>query len=1229
MNSPESAQARSVTRPADPTSQALPLLLRVNASGLACLNQARQTTGPSEQQLLGSIALLHELSQVRHSAALAIWMGYARLLLLTPLGDTPAGERLRQALTALIAAPTTGWRDPFDPLVAAYGAWVLGQREQAEQLLSQARASGLAAAAGAQLQRRLHLGEQLRRRDPRRLHPRLMPPANRQIAVKKIAFYLPQFHPIPENDEWWEEGFTEWNNVARARPLFPGHWQPRRPGSMGYYDLRVPATINKQIRLAQDYGIDAFCFYYYWFNGTTLLDTPLQLLMSEATARQPFCICWVNEPWTRGWDGLSGEILMDVDQSLAGTAGFLEAVAEILRHPDYLRLNGKAVLLVYCPQKLENPQRTLQHWRAHAESAGIGELHLCAVQSFGFDDPIPLGFDAAVEFPPHCIWDKHEGLTYCKDLSEPEQQQLGVEPSFGGILRDYNYFADCAMKRPDEPYPLYRSCMLAWDNTARRQTNGHIYLGFSTQAYQQWLACILDRAQRDRHQHGHESMVFINAWNEWAEGCTLEPDQIFGHALLRATQKATLQAQWQEPNSRFRYGLPAGSRVESNHYNLIVVGHDAHPFGAQTNLLSMVKVLKRKLQHKVHVILLQGGELAEIYRKTTATTVFSDDLGGDPQALQQLVSDLARRGFDQAILNTTIAGQFADLFQQHGMRTTCLIHELPALIRSYNLEPTLAHLCSHADELVFSSTYTRDKLVEAFDLSCPHTRILAQGINFNPFYGKREHVRLKIRRQHQIPHDAFVVMGCGYADFRKGIDIFVRVAQAVIQQHPAAYFLWVGALAPEVENYIHNDIRTLGIEERLLITGSLPQPFEHYLAADAFALTSREDPLPSVVMEAFDAGLPVVGFASAGGFQALLEGEGAGRGELVGYLDEAAMAAALLRIRGQLQAGMSFAANHDFARRHFSYDTYLRQLLSPPAALPLQITSPLVEVSVIVPNYNYHHFLGARLQSILKQSHPPREIIVLDDASRDGSIDFARHYLEGCTIPYRILANTRNSGSVARQWKRGLDLAQSAYVWIAEADDYCEPTMLGALMELLHQHQAFTPSLCFCDSWMVDDSGTVGSNYATYHHSIPEITGSLFSEPFILGGHDLIFNALGVTNTIPNASACLIARQALQALDWQELQSYRWSADWITYLRLVVGGAVAYTPTPLNYHRRHAGSVVHQQLAQPSQLAAEAAAIQRIACRLLPDPQRARELEQRCAQWQQRTFAIPQCHDRP
>jgi lipopolysaccharide biosynthesis protein len=354
-------------------------------------------------------------------------------------------------------------------------------------------------------------------------------PLPQPLPATLVAFYLPQFHTIPENDAWWGKGFTEWRNVARALPQFEGHAQPRLPGDLGFYDLRNPQVMRDQAQLAREYGIGAFCFYFYWFGGKTLLEAPLQQWLDDPSIDLPFCLCWANENWSRRWDGRADDVLIAQSHSAEDDLAFIAHVARYLRDPRYLRHDGKPLLLVYRPGLLPDAAATAARWRAWCRDNGIGEIHIACVQSFDSIDPRRIGFDAAVEFPPN--------LATPASLSA--RQRL-LNPDFQGDVVDWRELARDYEARPLPEYPLFPGVNCGWDNEPRRAGRGRIYAHASPHRYGQWLQRTI--AGRMGPVAPDRRLVFINAWNEWAEGAVLEPDARLGHAWLQATRDALAHA---------------------------------------------------------------------------------------------------------------------------------------------------------------------------------------------------------------------------------------------------------------------------------------------------------------------------------------------------------------------------------------------------------------------------------------------------------------------------------------------------------------------------------------------------------------------------------------------------------------------------------------------------------------------------------------------------------------
>ncbi|MCF7981144.1 MAG: glycoside hydrolase family 99-like domain-containing protein [Pseudomonadales bacterium] len=346
--------------------------------------------------------------------------------------------------------------------------------------------------------------------------------ADEQKKIKLIAFYLTQYHPIPENDKWWGKGFTEWTNSTRAQALFDGHYQPHLPADMGFYDLRVRETRHEQIALAKQYGIEGFCYHYYWFSGQRVLNKPLDDMLSDSSSEMPFCLCWANENWTRRWDAADHEILLEQKYLSSDAIKFVEDIIPYLKDPRYLKIQGKPFLIVYAPQHIPNVLKTLDIWRNHCREQGIGEVHLCAALTHGNSNYIRYGFDSAVEFPPH-------NLQSCKNISS---YLRFYQPFYGNVFS----FKDVARNYLDKQYEdknVFRSVFPSWDNTARTGSRAIVVLESSPENYEYWLNRAIEATQKAFPNE--ERFVFINAWNEWAEGCHLEPDQKYLRGYLEAT----------------------------------------------------------------------------------------------------------------------------------------------------------------------------------------------------------------------------------------------------------------------------------------------------------------------------------------------------------------------------------------------------------------------------------------------------------------------------------------------------------------------------------------------------------------------------------------------------------------------------------------------------------------------------------------------------------------------
>lgn len=351
--------------------------------------------------------------------------------------------------------------------------------------------------------------------------------------VKLISFYLPQFHPIPENDKAWGKGFTEWTNVTSAVPRFVGHQQPLLPKDLGFYDLRLEDNIRDQIELAKKYGIYGFCIYYYWFSGKKILDKPLNSIVKHKEWDFNYFICWANENWTKRWDGLDKEVIVAQKYLDGDPINFIKDVEHILLDPRYIRVHGKPVLAVYRASELKNPEHFVKVWRDYFKKQHNQEIFLITFMGFEAKDPREFGFDKGIDFSPLSL-NLKSGVFPKNNLPEVKIYDKLLDVNFEGHSTDYRKIALNDRLPGYFDFPVYKSVMPSWDNDARKKGKGStVFHNVNPDIYAKWLDTVV--GEETSAENNESPMVFVNAWNEWAEGAVLEPTQHQGHALLNRT----------------------------------------------------------------------------------------------------------------------------------------------------------------------------------------------------------------------------------------------------------------------------------------------------------------------------------------------------------------------------------------------------------------------------------------------------------------------------------------------------------------------------------------------------------------------------------------------------------------------------------------------------------------------------------------------------------------------
>jgi lipopolysaccharide biosynthesis protein len=363
--------------------------------------------------------------------------------------------------------------------------------------------------------------------------------------IKPIAIYLPQFHPIPENDTWWGKGFTEWTNVTKAKPRFEGHYQPHLPADLGFYDLRLEEARLAQEQLAKEYGIHGFCYYHYWFTGKRILYEPLDRKLKNPKEDLAFMMCWANENWTRTWDGLDKEVLLKQEYSFADDLAHIQHLIPYFKEDRYIKVNGKPIFIIYRPRLFPDIEKTISIWRKAVQDAGFPDIYIGFAQNAEHSfAPAEKGFDFGFQFQPNFGSQSKGipyGVSYFKRLKNKLKKSLGynIKKKFGIKMEvfykyhDYESYSEIQMSMGFKEN-VYPGITPMWDNSARRKEYPFILHNSTPEIYKNWLIHIKENYPWDTVP---EQFLFINAWNEWAEGNHLEPCQKWGSAYLEATKE--------------------------------------------------------------------------------------------------------------------------------------------------------------------------------------------------------------------------------------------------------------------------------------------------------------------------------------------------------------------------------------------------------------------------------------------------------------------------------------------------------------------------------------------------------------------------------------------------------------------------------------------------------------------------------------------------------------------
>ncbi len=353
--------------------------------------------------------------------------------------------------------------------------------------------------------------------------------------MKKIAFYLPQYHIIPENDKWWGKGFTEWTNVRKSKSTFRGHVQPEIPLHENYYNLLDKSVMEKQSQLALEYGIDGFCYYHYWFDGKLLLEKPLELMLENKNVSIPFMLCWANESWARTWDGREKQILIEqnYEEDELGWREHFDYVLKFFKDNRYIKINNRPVMILYKPHLITSIGTMMEKWNLWAVENGFDGIYWGFQHHGEFEYLNRLkNFDFGIEFEPfYTVWSMSKcgnSRNTVKKFFKKIEKKILRRPT----IYDYDDIWHNIVNRKESLFRVMPGAFTAWDNTPRRGRNAAVFFEATPQKFKMYLKEKIKNSEK----YSHPEFIFINAWNEWAEGAHLEPDEYNGFGYLEAVK---------------------------------------------------------------------------------------------------------------------------------------------------------------------------------------------------------------------------------------------------------------------------------------------------------------------------------------------------------------------------------------------------------------------------------------------------------------------------------------------------------------------------------------------------------------------------------------------------------------------------------------------------------------------------------------------------------------------
>lgn len=929
-----------------------------------------------------------------------------------------------------------------------------------------------------------------------------------------VAFLYPGLWSWNISSESCGNNLQDWlQNLPASKPLSAG-------------------MINAMFCLASQNGINGFCYFYGFRQEKNTRDF-FSLLENGETDSFPFCLCLDN-------GSMPG---------CAPDAGIISGLAPLLSRGEYLRHNGKIILMVSRPQILADTRAMTDAWRQECRKLGLGEIFLCAAQNPALANPVEAGFDAVFEFP---------GLT---DLN---RIRLASEtgPNDGSHATAYETLSREYINRPMAPWPVFHTSF--YKNPADfYSSDKRPDSGIMAQIHAQWLWKNIGKSALSG-----TSIVFINSWNNWTEESDLASGFRECAPALASIRRVSEVAAYAHFNTFWENGrpLPPDSRPIAGE-EILVVGKDATLASRRYRLPEIASRLQ-SLGYAVTIVLEAGGQDIASYDDVAPVKIYEPETGPRKKWLDSLAENFARGGLKYAYCLGVETAWATEVLNSRKIRVTQIVGEFPREKSASYLDSFFWPIRWHACRIVFTSEYSAREFSYRYYPEKDRLMVIREGLEHFPCHAREDKQKTVSRLSLGLPEDAIVLAGSGDG---LAMDIFLAVWQqlAIIMPLTDIYGIWTGDAHEDVLDRVREKPENSALAGKLRIADG--SGYGSLAAADIFVASGNGVIMPKAVKMAMAYGIPVAAFDMGPDYASVI-----GKDNLAPWPDYTALARTAGRL---LSSGEKLAHAGKHARKTalelFAPNSFFKSL---PAAFS---TRPEIagagkqdgkpfrpRVSAIVPNYNYARYLELRLRTVLDQTYKPHEIIIIDDKSSDTSLKVIERVTAGSSLNIIKIVNESNSGSPFSSWKKGIEMASGDLVWIAEADDYCELNFLESLVDYFSDDSVM---LAWADSQKVDSHGLATTvPYRNHYHN--KVKGVSYQNNFVINGRILLTKGLLHFNTIPNVSAVLMRRAAIP--DMNGITDYISVGDWWLYARMVLKGRAAYHASTLNYHRRHKKSVV-------------------------------------------------------